>query len=152
MKIRPTKPEDISALQTVVEQAEMFPPEMLPGMFAPSQDEGDPSLWLTCEHDGKAVGFCYTVPEKMADGAWNMLAIAVLSSLHGQGAGTLMTEALEAHLASEGQRLIVVDTSGLPEFEATHGFYRARGYREEARIADFWAPGDDKVIFTKALG
>ena len=105
MKIRPTKPADLAALQTVLEQTELFPPDMLPDMFAPSQTEDNPSLWLTAKaEDGSEkttpVGFCYTVPEALADMAWNMLAIAVLPSMQDQGVGAKLVEALEAKLAA----------------------------------------------------
>ena len=52
---------------------------------------------------------------------------------------------------AQGARLIVVDTSGIEDFAGTRAFYARSGYDEEARIRDFWATGDDKVIFRKAL-
>ena len=36
-----------------------------------------------------AVGFCYAVPEELADGAWNMLAIAVCPQKRGGGVAAL---------------------------------------------------------------
>jgi len=44
-----------------------------------------------------------------------------------------------------------VETSGTADFAATRRFYRQNGYEEEGRIRDFWAAGDDKVIFRKPL-
>ena len=46
---------------------------------------------------------------------------------------------------------MIVDTSGTDDFAMTRKFYSQNGYEEEARIRDFWADGDDKVIFRKAL-
>ena len=37
------------------------------------------------------------------------------------------------------------------EYEPTRGFYEARGYRAVSRIPDFYAPGDDQVVYTKSL-
>jgi ribosomal protein S18 acetylase RimI-like enzyme len=54
-------------------------------------------------------------------------------------------------LAARGVRLLLVETSGLPAFEGTRGFYRARGYAEEARIRDFYQAGEDKIVFRKLL-
>ena len=48
-------------------------------------------------------------------------------------------------------RLIAVDTSGRPDYTPTRDFYLARGYLAVARVPDFYAPGDDQVIFTKLL-
>ncbi|MDG1472292.1 MAG: GNAT family N-acetyltransferase [Ascidiaceihabitans sp.] len=152
MKIRSTKHDDIAALQEVLDGTALFPSEMLPdivGGFLSENDSAD--IWLTCEADGKPVGFCYAVPEELADGAWNMLAIAVLPSAQGNGRGGAITAHLETELRERGARILIADTSGTDEFAQTRAFYQKSGYSEEARIRDFWAPGDDKVVFWKSL-
>lgn len=149
--IEPTTLEDVSALQSVVDQTGLFPSEMLPEMFAASQSEGAGAFWLTCRLRGEAVGFCYTVPEEMADGTWNMLAIAVRPALQGQGLGSALVTAVEARLRDQRQRVLIVDTSGTDAFAQARSFYLQNGYEQEARIRDFWAADDDKVTFRKAL-
>ena len=47
--------------------------------------------------------------------------------------------------------MLLLETSGLPEFARTRAFYRTNGYDEEARIREFYAAGEDKVVFRKAL-
>ncbi len=152
MKIRPTKQDDIAALQEVLNGTELFPSEMLPDMvsgFLANDESAD--IWLTCEANGKAVGFCYAVPEELAEGAWNMLAVAVLPSEQGGGCGGAIIKHLEAVLKKRGQRILIADTSGADAFVQTRAFYRKNGYVEEARIRDFWAAGDDKIVFWKPL-
>jgi ribosomal protein S18 acetylase RimI-like enzyme len=61
------------------------------------------------------------------------------------------TARLEADLRAKGARILIADTSGSDEFTQTRAFYRKNGYSEEARIRDFWADGDDKVVFWKSL-
>lgn len=152
MKIRPTKHEDIAALQEVVDGTELFPSEMLPHMVHSFLSDVEPSdIWLTCEVSGKAIGFCYAVPEELAEGAWNMLALAVLPGAQGSGYGGAVTKHLEAELKARSQRILIADTSGTEEFARTRAFYRKNGYAEEARIRDFWAKGDDKIVFWKSL-
>jgi hypothetical protein len=51
----------------------------------------------------------------------------------------------------KGERVLIIETSGVPSFEPTRAFYRNHGYAEEARIREFYGPGDDKVVFWKAL-
>ena len=153
MNIRPTRHDDLADLQVVVESTGLFPGEMLPDMvsgFLSDKDSTD--LWLTLEAGGKAVGFCYAVPEALAEGAWNMLAIAILPAVQGKGYGGALVARLEAVLRERGQRILIADTSGAAAFERTREFYRKAGYAEEARIRDFWAKGDDKVVFWKSLG
>jgi len=147
----PTRAEDIAALQQILDQTELFPSDMLREMLAPALDGSSPALWLTAHLDGTAIGFSYTEPEMLAEGAWNMLAIAIAPDHQGKGHGADLVRATEAQLRQNAQRLLIVETSGLDAFTSTRRIYDAAGYDQEARIRDFWADGDDKVIFRKRL-
>ncbi len=152
MKIRPTKSEDIPALKLVLDGTELFPSEMLPDMvsgFLSNEESED--IWLTCEAEGSAIGFCYATPEALTEGTWNMLAVAVLPEKQGGGVGSSLVRELESNLRGSGHRVLIADTSGAAEFAQTREFYRKNDYSEEARIRDFWVEGDDKVIFWKSL-
>jgi len=59
--------------------------------------------------------------------------------------------ASERIMAGRGARLIYADTSSRPQYEPTRAFYLSCGYVQEAFLADFYAPGDGKVIFVKPL-
>jgi len=80
-----------------------------------------------------------------------MLALALRPDLQGKGLGATLVKAVEQHLRAQQQRILIVDTSGADAFAQARKFYAQNGYEEEARIRDFWAKGDDKVIFRKAL-
>ena len=41
------------------------------------------------------------------------------------------------------------ETAGRPDYRPTRAFYQARGYRKAAIIPDFYAPGDDQVVYVK---
>lgn len=151
LTITPTSANDIPDLQAILSGTGLFPPDMLAPLLAPALAGETEAFWLTCHTGGSAVGFCYTQPEELTDGTWNMLALAVLPARQGQGIGSALVKAAEDHLRDRGQRLIIVDTSGSEDFALTRQFYVQCGYDEEARIRDFWAAGDDKVIFRKAL-
>lgn len=143
---------DIPALQEVVDAAQLFPGEMLPDMASGFlAEEGSEEIWLIVEIEGAPLGFCYAAPELLTDGAWNLRAIAVSPSRQGGGLGAALVKALEAALRAGGQRILIVETSGAAQFDRTRDFYRKNGYVEEARIRDFWAAGDDKVIYWKTL-
>lgn len=108
-------------------------------------------LWLTHLQDDVPVGFCYASAEELTDGTWNMRAIAVDPAQQGTGIGRALTTALESALKDRGGRILIVDTSGAEDFAPVRKFYATNGYTNEARIRDFWAAGDDKVIFRKTL-
>ena len=149
--ITTTTIDDVPALKEVLDKTGLFPSEVLSDMLSPALTGEAEDFWLTYRYGGKAVGFCYTVPEELADGTWNMLALAVHPIHQGKGLGTALVEAAEQHLRKKGERILIVDTSGSDDFALTRKFYAQRGYEEEARIRDFWAAGDDKVTFRKSL-
>jgi D-alanine-D-alanine ligase len=83
-------------------------------------------------------------------GTYDLYWMAVDPTLHGAGIGSAMVRAMERRLAGAA-RLIVVETAGRPEYAPTRAFYQARGYRFASRIPDFYAPGDDQVVFVKVV-
>lgn len=151
MDIRYTEPGDIADLKSILDQTQLFPSDMLEPMLKGFLDGDTEDLWLTCEHDGKAIAFCYTAPEQMADRAWNMLALATAPRQQRKGAGLALTRQMEAELQEQSARLLIVDTSGTDAFASARSFYEKAGYQEEARIRDYWRKGDDKITFRKAL-
>lgn len=152
MIIRPTTQADIAPLQAVLASAELFPPEQLPDMLQRSLDKPDcADIWLTGIVDDKVAGFCYTVPETLTNGTWNMLAIAVARASQRSGLGSAMVAAVEAELLQRGQRVLIIDTSSSATYASARSFYRRNGYHQAAVIPSFWDDGDDKITFYKAL-
>jgi ribosomal protein S18 acetylase RimI-like enzyme len=83
------------------------------------------------------------------DRTYDLYWIAVHPEYQGSGGGTLLLEEVERRLRHREARLLAVETSSREDYASTRQFYQARGYSESARIRDFYAPGDDRVIFTK---
>jgi ribosomal protein S18 acetylase RimI-like enzyme len=152
MTVRAITRDDLPAVKSVVDACGLFPSEMLDGMTAAyfgGNAAGE--IWLTADEDGlQAVAYC--APERLTDGTWNVLLVAVHPDRQGQGIGTRLMRHLERVLSERGERVLLVETSGLPEFDAARAFYRGLGYDEEARIRDFYQAGDDKIVFRKGLG
>jgi ribosomal protein S18 acetylase RimI-like enzyme len=152
--IRPITPDDTAALFAVVEAIGFEPKELeeLGSMLAEyfNGNLGDEHFWITYDDD-EPVGVAYYAPERMTEGTWNLYLIAVRPDRQGQGCGTALLRYVEQTLTARGERVLLVETSGLPSFERTREFYRKCGYEEEARIRDFYKAGDDKIVYRKAL-
>jgi len=154
--IRPTTPDDKAALIALADAVGLFRPneleelsEMLDAYYNGSL--GVNHFWVTDDDDGP-VGVAYYAPEQMADQVWNLYLIAIHPDRQGQGRGGMLIRHVEQAITALGGRMLLVETSGVPSFELTRAFYRKYGYDEEARIRDFYRPGEDKIIFRKALG
>jgi D-alanine-D-alanine ligase len=105
---------------------------------------------LGAEHDGRLAGWICWGPTPCTLGTFDLYWMAVDPALHGAGVGTALLHAMEARLAGVA-RLVVVETAGRPDYAPTRAFYEARGYRAVSRIPDFYAPGDDQVVYVKSL-
>lgn len=120
---------------------------ILDGSLMPATSAA-PSLWVVDDDSGSIVGVAYTQPEPMADGARNLRLIAVHPERQREGRGAALLTFVEQALTGLGGRLLVVDTSGHPDFEGVRNFYRRGDYVQEATIRDFWQPGDGKVVLS----
>ena len=152
--IRSTTPDDMIALIALADATGLFQPnqledlgEMLSDYFGSNSDD---HLWITDDDNG-VVGVAYCEMERMTDGTWNLQLIAIRPDCQGQGRGATLLRYVEQTLTVRGGRVLLVETSGLPDFERTRAFYRKCGYDEEARIRDFYKAGDDKIVYRKAL-
>lgn len=119
----------------------------------PSASTPEPDLpyyLLGAELDGRLVGWICWGATPCTEGTWDLYWLAVDPATHGQGVGGALVEEMESRLRGKA-RLIAVDTSGRADYAPTRRFYEARGYKAVAVVPDFYAPGDDQVIFTKAL-
>jgi GNAT superfamily N-acetyltransferase len=151
--IRPTTPEDTNAIIAVAETIGFQPQELdyLRKMLADYFQDGETeSFWITYE-ENEPIGVAYCEPERMTNQTWNLLLIAIREDLQGQGRGGKLLDYVEQTLIERGGRMLLVETSGLPDFERTRAFYGKCGYEQEARIRDFYTEGDDKIVFRKVL-
>jgi ribosomal protein S18 acetylase RimI-like enzyme len=152
--IRPTKLEDKAALLTVANAIGFQPDElealtkMLAGYLSGNSDSD--RFWITDDDDEDGpVGVAYCEPERMTDQTWNLLLIAIRPDYQGKGRGRKLLRYVEETLKVRGGRMLLVET--LASFDRTRAFYAKCGFEEEARIRDFYAAGDDKIVFRKVL-
>jgi len=70
----------------------------------------------------------------------------------GRGLGREIIGRSEKVAADLGGTRMFVDTAGRAQYAPTRAFYERMGYEVAAWIDDFYAPGDAKVVYAKALG
>jgi ribosomal protein S18 acetylase RimI-like enzyme len=103
---------------------------------------------LVAEQDRRVAGWICWGATPCTAGTFDMYWLAVDPACHGTGIGTQLVAEMERRLAGAA-RLIVVETAGREDYASTRAFYEARGYRRAAVIPDFYAPGDDQVVYVK---
>ncbi|MBV6657876.1 MAG: GNAT family N-acetyltransferase [Devosiaceae bacterium] len=151
--IRPLTRADLPAIKQVIASTDLFPPDLLDDMVPQTLGEapgaGEP-VWLTYA-DPDPVAVLFAAPEAMTDGTWNLYLLAVHASRHSKGIGQALVAHVETQLRAAGVRVLLVETSGGEGFARTRTFYAQCGFVREARIREFYAAGEDKIVFWKAL-
>ena len=108
--------------------------------------------WLMADGHGRILqGFACYGPSMGTDRTFDLYWIAVDRAAQGTGCGTMLLSEVERRLEALHARMLVVETSSRSDYTATRGFYLRRGYVEAARVREFYAPEDDRIILTKRL-
>jgi ribosomal protein S18 acetylase RimI-like enzyme len=101
--------------------------------------------------EGQLVGYvCYGATPG-TDRTYDLYWIAMHPAFQGGGGGSQLLDEVERRLRQREARLLVVETSSRDDYQSTRRFYEVRGMTEAARVADFYAPGDARVVYVKRL-
>lgn len=154
--IRPTVPTDTPTLLALTEGTGVFKPleiqalrEVLDDYHAANHRLGHRSV--TAEQNGAPAGFAYFAPAAMTDRTWYLYWIAVRKETQARGLGGVLLHHAEEEIRRADGRLLLIETSSLPHYELTRRFYLKNGYEKHAVLRDFYAAGDDMVIFRKSF-
>lgn len=101
--------------------------------------------------EGAPLGWTYIAPDAHAEGVWNLWWIGVHPAHHGAGIGAALLDHAEAIARAAGGRLLIIETSALPPLERARRVYTRAGYMHCGTIPDFYAVGDAKLTYAKAL-
>ena len=103
------------------------------------------------EGNERLLGYACFGATPATDGTYDLYWLAVDPAAQGRGVGTALVRAVERKLLDRGARLLVVETSSRPDYAGTRRFYARSGYTEAARVRDFYAPADDRIVLTTRL-
>ena len=119
---------------------------------AGADDANVPDYEFTGAFDGeRLLGYACSGPTPATEGTFDLYWLAVDAAAQGKGIGTTLVRAVERDLRDRGARMLLVETSSRPDYSNTREFYARCGYSEAARIKDFYAPADDRIMLTTRL-
>lgn len=98
---------------------------------------------------GELAGFAIYGPTPCTVDTWDLYWIAVRPRFQRAGVGRGLVERTERHVRSLGARICLIETSSRDDYSKTRNFYITCGYREVARVPDFYDVADDRVIYMK---
>lgn len=158
MKIRRIEKKDRPRLEAILKAQGHFRPveievalELIDIVLAqPGQEE----YIIHCAEgdEGGVLGYICYGKASLADAVYDLYWIVVHPVCQNRGIGTSLLRHAEEELMRRQARLLLVETSSLSQYESPRAFYRKHGYNEWAKVPDYYAPGDHKLIFGKTLG
>lgn len=98
------------------------------------------------------LGYCCYGPNPCTESSYDLYWIGVHKDHMKRGLGRQLMNLAEKAIMNLGGTIIWVETSGRAIYESTRKFYRALDYKQAAVLPDFYAPGDDKIVFMKRVG
>jgi ribosomal protein S18 acetylase RimI-like enzyme len=103
------------------------------------------------DRGGELVGYCAWGDVPLTKRSYDLYWIAVAPNCQGLGIGRRLLALAEDAVGSRGGGQLYIETSSRDVYVRTRRFYRAADYRQVARLRDFYAPGDHKVVFCKTV-
>ena len=154
--IRPMTGDDKTAIMQILRATPEFTPaevvvaeELLDSyLHSPS---GSGYHVLVAEVGSSVVGYVCYGPTPLTEGTWDIYWLAIAPREQRRGIGMALLKSAEDEIKKALGRLAIIETSSKPEYAGTRSFHLSQGYQPVCQIADFYAPGDDKVIFQKRL-
>jgi len=130
-------------------EAEVAVAEELIDIYLGQPEQKDYRIVVAESDAGRPAGYMTWGPTPLAEGAYDLYWMAVSPEAQGRGTGRALVRWLEERVRGLDGRLIIIETSSQPKYHSTRQFYLGLGYREAARVPDFYRPGDDRVIYAK---
>lgn len=150
------RPEDSLTIGRIVAACGYFSPaetEIAVELVNERLNKGSASGYefVIAEIDAALVGYACFGEIPCTVGSYDLYWIVVDAQHQRSGIGKLLMQQVESSVRQLSGRGIYIDTSGREQYANTHRFYERCGYREVANLADFYAFGDPKLIYWRAL-
>jgi ribosomal protein S18 acetylase RimI-like enzyme len=101
--------------------------------------------------DGELLGYAAWGRAPLTRASFDLYWIVIAPTAQGQGLGQALLGLVERSVAGRGGGHLYVETSSREAYARSRRFYRAAGYARIARLRDFYAPGDHKLLFCKVI-
>jgi ribosomal protein S18 acetylase RimI-like enzyme len=107
--------------------------------------------FVFAELDGELLGYAAWGRVPLTRRSFDLYWIAIAPEAQKQGLGRTMLERVERAVARRGGGHLYIETSSRAVYTRSRRFYAAAGYRRVARLRDFYAPRDHKLMFCKVI-
>lgn len=114
-------------------------------------DASDYRFLLADAPNGQLVAYACYGPIAGTTSAWDLYWIVVDRAAQGGGIGRRLLEAVVADAAAVGCTRLYAETEATPQYAPTRAFYAACGFRLQAVLPDYYAPGAGQQIWMRPV-
>jgi ribosomal protein S18 acetylase RimI-like enzyme len=107
--------------------------------------------FVFAERGGEMLGYAVWGRTPLTRQTFDLYWIVVAPAAQGHGLGRALLKLVQRAVARRGGGNLYIETSSRPAYVRTRRFYREAGYAQVARLRDFYAPGDHKILFCKQI-
>lgn len=107
--------------------------------------------FVIAERGDHLVGYACFGAISGTEAAYELYWIAVSPDTVGSGIGRRLMATIEGAIASKSSKMLYAETSSTDGYKAARAFYRKCGFKNIARLPDYYAAGDDNLFFAKAI-
>ncbi|HLF10131.1 MAG TPA: GNAT family N-acetyltransferase [Gammaproteobacteria bacterium] len=147
---------DLPALRRLVAATQVFYPEersiaaeLLEERLRLGANSG--YSFFFADYAAELIGYCAWGLVPLTRSSYDLYWIAVAPDWEGSGIGQKLLVLTEQAVARRGGGGLYIETSSRDIYDRTRRFYRRAGYRQVARLANFYAPDDHKIVFCKTI-
>lgn len=149
-------PADVEIVANIVKSTGFFNKEEIDvatGLVKDCLDKGEESgyFFLFAEINGRSASYSCYGPIPGTQSSYDIYWLATHNEYRGQGIGKILIAETEKRIAQQKGKNIYVETASKPQYEPTRKFYEKCGYIIEARLKQFYADNDDKLIYVKRV-
>lgn len=152
--IRSIKPSDVEGLEKLLKkipnfnEAEVKVAMELIDITVNNPEQTDYNIFVY-EEDGKILGYHCTGKRPLTDAVYDLYWIVADPEHSGKGIGKNLIEHAENFVKERKGRWILAETSSKDSYLSTQSFYLRNNYTILSEIKDFYAVGDNLLIFGK---
>jgi len=156
--IRSLMPGDRPAIERILRQVKVFTEEevdtalQIVDLCLQTCEQRDYMINVATDEGGSPLGYVCYGKTPLTDGVYHLYWIAVDPNHQARGIGGALLGFLEKNVKELGGRMILVETSSSPEYQKARDLYLKHGYREVARIEDFYRVNEGLIIYQLKLG
>jgi ribosomal protein S18 acetylase RimI-like enzyme len=155
--IRPITVKDKTHVMHILKNTpEFLPPEVIVAeelidAFLEEERSSGYHIYVA-DMDGEIAGYVCYGDTPLTEATWDLYWIAVANDKQGYGIGRILMQHAEEDIKRMHGRLVMVETSGKADYNKTRRFYERLDYQKVCQIPDYYAPGDDLVLYSKKIG